>query len=207
MTVARTFHDCLLDRAAWHDLLAGPDLVPDSTYHPSSYDHCRARWLADAAGRELRLFVWHRAEQPVGLLPLCLETWRLGPVRLRLARRLDDGPERALAIERPALLPALAGALDQLFRLDGCDAVALAGPSRVGRSEGLLTGVAQTLCLPPPLAHAEPAGVTTLLCASQASRQKTALALAAGAWAARLAGAWRTAEACPRDPAGALPPP
>ncbi len=185
MTVARTFHECPLDRTMWDGFL-------DEHWGAAaaSYDHCRQGWLCDGDepdGR-LRLLSWQRADRLVGLLPLRLESLHIGPVSLRLARPL--GAPQALAdlpIERALLLPALNAAFDRLFRIDGCTAVAL-GTSAAAPA-ALSTGLAESLCLPPPLLHAQPgeAGPAMVFyCPDWPARRRTSLLLTLAGWRARL---------------------
>ncbi|QPF86543.1 GNAT family N-acetyltransferase [Bradyrhizobium genosp. L] len=55
----------------------------------SSYDWCRIWWHHYGRGRELRLFVFRKGERLVGLAPMFIERLWLGPVTIRIAKRLS----------------------------------------------------------------------------------------------------------------------
>jgi CelD/BcsL family acetyltransferase involved in cellulose biosynthesis len=56
----------------------------------SSYDWCRIWWRHYGSGRELRLFVFRKGSKLVGLAPMFIERIWLGPVNVRIAKRVGS---------------------------------------------------------------------------------------------------------------------
>ena len=95
-----------------------------------TFDWCRIWWQFYGERKALRLFVWRVNERIVGLLPIYIETVRLGLIRLKVARLV--GANIPPKVFDPPLDPAFAETIfEQLFKRllaeDGCDLVSL-GP-------------------------------------------------------------------------------
>jgi CelD/BcsL family acetyltransferase involved in cellulose biosynthesis len=91
VTVATSFEAANISRDEWDNFVLG---VGGDLY--SSYDWCRIWWRHYATNRHLRLFVFRQGSQLVGLVPMFIERVRLGPVAIRIAKRVSS--DFALAI-------------------------------------------------------------------------------------------------------------
>jgi CelD/BcsL family acetyltransferase involved in cellulose biosynthesis len=93
-------------------------------YH--SYEWCAVWWDHYGADREARVFVAEKEHRLVGILPMCIEHLRLGPVTLRLARLIGSDSTHAVCDppldvhSAPALLEHV---ITKLIIEDECDAV------------------------------------------------------------------------------------
>jgi CelD/BcsL family acetyltransferase involved in cellulose biosynthesis len=91
-----------------------------------SFDWCRIWWRHYGRGRTLRLFVFRQGDHLVGLAPMFVERVRLGPISLKLGKRV--GADHALTIFSLPIAAdfveaAYANVLSCLVRDDRCDAV------------------------------------------------------------------------------------
>lgn len=96
-----------------------------------TFDWCRTWWEFYGAGRSLRLYVFRGSESIVGLLPLFLETLRIGPLGLKVARVL--GADHTTGMVNIVLNDEISSdvlqiAYSELVGRYGCDVVIL-GPS------------------------------------------------------------------------------
>ena len=91
VTVARSFDDANISRDEWDKFVLG---VGGDLY--SSYDWCRIWWKHYGTNRHLRLFVFRQRTQLVGLVPMFIERIWLGPIAIRIAKRVSS--DFALAI-------------------------------------------------------------------------------------------------------------
>ncbi|NNM26078.1 MAG: hypothetical protein HKO59_08855, partial [Phycisphaerales bacterium] len=110
--------------AAWTDLVPRPvGVVPTAGW-------CRAWWAGQTHPATLRIIVAYADETLVGVVPVVIETARLGPVRLRVGRLLgcDQCPAGLdPAIRDDATGPVVDHLLDHLVRVERCDAILLRG--------------------------------------------------------------------------------
>jgi CelD/BcsL family acetyltransferase involved in cellulose biosynthesis len=91
-----------------------------------TYDWCRIWWRHYGADRLLRLYIFRNGSRLAGLAPMFIESVRLGPVKLRMAKRV--GADFALTVFSLPL--AADGAEDayrqliiQMIEQENCDAV------------------------------------------------------------------------------------
>jgi CelD/BcsL family acetyltransferase involved in cellulose biosynthesis len=93
-------------------------------YH--TYDWCRIWWNHYGAHRDARLFLFRRANRLVGIVPMCIDRLRLGPISLRLARLIGSDFTQAVCdppfptSDGAAIFGQLVG---RLIMHDHCDAV------------------------------------------------------------------------------------
>jgi CelD/BcsL family acetyltransferase involved in cellulose biosynthesis len=82
-SVLTSFEDAGPSREEWDEFIldAGGDVY-------LSYDWCRIWWRHYGKGRCLRLFVFRREGRLVGLAPMFIERIWLGPVTIRIAKRV-----------------------------------------------------------------------------------------------------------------------
>jgi len=95
-----------------------------------SYDWCRLWWKHYGKGRVLRVFCFRRKEELVALLPMYIDTWGKGPLKVRLARLVGANiPPKVFDPPMPPGLaePVFAQVVSRLIRDEGCDVVSL-GP-------------------------------------------------------------------------------
>ncbi len=95
-----------------------------------TYDWCRAWWRCYGRGRQLRVLLFRRGDQLVGLMPLVIDRLWLGPVCIRLAKLL--GSDSTTVVLNPPVLAEQAAAvyartLSYFLRDQKCDALWL-GP-------------------------------------------------------------------------------
>jgi CelD/BcsL family acetyltransferase involved in cellulose biosynthesis len=116
-----SFEDAGLSREEWDQFVldVGGDLY-------SSYDWCRIWWRHYGRGRKLRLFIFRREGRLVGLAPMFIERIRLGPLTIRIAKRV--GADFAVDVfALPVLTYASTGIyrhiISKLLETDKCDAV------------------------------------------------------------------------------------
>lgn len=83
--VASSFEDTGLSREQWDNFVleVGCDIY-------SSYDWCSTWWRHYGNDRDLRLFVFRQEGRIVGLAPMFIERIRLGPIAIRIAKRLSS---------------------------------------------------------------------------------------------------------------------
>jgi CelD/BcsL family acetyltransferase involved in cellulose biosynthesis len=84
-SVATSFEDAGLSREEWDQFVLD---VGGDVY--SSYDWCRIWWRHYGQGRNLRLFVFRQENRLVGLAPMFIERIWLGPVTIRIAKRVSS---------------------------------------------------------------------------------------------------------------------
>jgi CelD/BcsL family acetyltransferase involved in cellulose biosynthesis len=116
-----SFEGAGVSREEWDQLVrdVGADLYV-------TYDWCRIWWRHYGGNRRLRLYIFRAGERLVGLAPMFIERVRIGPVSLRIAKRV--GADFALTI---FVLPLTAEYVEIAYRelmkrlIDGanCDAV------------------------------------------------------------------------------------
>jgi CelD/BcsL family acetyltransferase involved in cellulose biosynthesis len=99
MTVGDTFED--IDPHEWDDCVTA---LSGSLY--VTYDWLRVWWQHYGRGRKLRIYQFRQAGRLVGLAPMFVETVRLGPIAIRLAKRV--GADFALTLFALPLDPRLA---------------------------------------------------------------------------------------------------
>ena len=124
-TEFRTFDELTLRRQEWDRFV---EAVGGDIYF--SYDWCRLWWNYYGGGRQLRILVFRRGVDIVGLLPLVLERLWLGPVPVRVAK--FAGADSTIVVLNPAVRPEYAhvtyrDALRYLLEECRCDVVYL-GP-------------------------------------------------------------------------------
>jgi len=115
-------------------------------YH--TYDWCRIWWDHYGAHRDARVFIFRQAETLVGIVPMCIERLRLGPISLRLARIIGADFTQAVC-DLPFRTHHGACIFQELVRQlithDGCDAILFSPLSGVSPRTALL----RTLCQEP----------------------------------------------------------
>ena len=82
-SVMTSFEDAGPSRKEWDEFIL--DVAGDVYL---SYDWCRIWWRHYGKGRSLRLFVFRQQGRLVGLAPMFIESIWLGPVMIRLAKRV-----------------------------------------------------------------------------------------------------------------------
>jgi CelD/BcsL family acetyltransferase involved in cellulose biosynthesis len=83
-SVATSFDEAGLSREEWDEFVLS---VGGEIY--SSYDWCRIWWQHYGRGRNLRLFVFRHGNRLVGLAPMFIERIWLGPITVRIAKRIS----------------------------------------------------------------------------------------------------------------------
>jgi len=119
MIVADRFDD--VDAREWDDCISG---LSGSLY--VTHDWLRIWWRHYGRGRRLRIFQFRQAGRLVGLAPMFVETVRIGPVAIRLAKRV--GADFALTMFALPLDPrfadlAYARIIAALIEDDRCAAI------------------------------------------------------------------------------------
>src|SRR5579863_5124174 len=91
VTVTESFEGAGITREEWDQLVldVGGDLY-------ITYDWCRIWWRHYGQERQLRLYIFREGSRLVGLAPMFFERVRLGPISLKLAKRV--GADFALTI-------------------------------------------------------------------------------------------------------------
>jgi CelD/BcsL family acetyltransferase involved in cellulose biosynthesis len=108
-------------RRAWNTFVSS---LGAPIYH--SFEWCAAWWHHYGRDREARIFIAQKNGRLVGLLPMCIERLRLGPVTLRLARLIGSDSTHAVCdppVDVDHCGPMMAGAIERLMGEDACDAV------------------------------------------------------------------------------------
>jgi hypothetical protein len=128
-----------------------------------SFDWCRVWWRNYGQGRTLRLFVFRVDGQLVGLAPMFVERVRLGPVSLKIGKRV--GADYALSIFSLPIAPDHARSiythvLSRLVGIEKCDAVWIGlcpgdDPTIAGlkAASTALEGLASVISVPSAPAH------------------------------------------------------
>jgi CelD/BcsL family acetyltransferase involved in cellulose biosynthesis len=119
--VAESLETKAVSRQEWDDFVLG---LRGDIY--MSFDWCRIWWRHYGRGRALRLFIFRANGRLVGLAPMFVERVRLGPVSLKLGKRI--GSDYALTIFSLPIMAdfvemAYARVLSALIGSDQCDAV------------------------------------------------------------------------------------
>lgn len=83
--ISNSFEDSGLSREQWDGFVLD---VGGEIY--SSYDWCCIWWRHYGRGRDLRLFVFRQENRIVGLAPMFIERIWLGPITVRIAKRLGS---------------------------------------------------------------------------------------------------------------------
>ena len=91
VAMSETFDGMRIGREEWDKFIleANGDLYV-------TYDWCRIWWSHYGENRQLRLYVLRKGDKLVGLAPFFIESVRLGPVNLRIAKRV--GADFALTV-------------------------------------------------------------------------------------------------------------
>jgi len=123
VSVFDTFEATAVSREEWDQFVleVGGDLYV-------TYDWCRIWWRYYGKNRLLRLYVFRNGRRLVGLAPIFIERIRLGPVSIKIAKRV--GADFALTIfSLPLASDHIEAAyhqlLTKLIRDEKCDAVSL----------------------------------------------------------------------------------
>jgi CelD/BcsL family acetyltransferase involved in cellulose biosynthesis len=85
VSVATSFEDVGVSREEWDKFVLG---VGGDLY--ASYDWCRIWWQHYGTDRDLRLFIFRQGTRLVGLVPMFIERTWLGPVAIRIAKRVSS---------------------------------------------------------------------------------------------------------------------
>lgn len=130
----RASDDSPLSCECFHSFAAAAHLQPEwdrlvevlaaPVYH--TYDWCRIWWDHYGAHRDARVFIFRRASRLVGIVPMCIDRLRLGPVSLRLARIIGSDFTQAVCdppfrtCDGTAIFRQLVG---RLITHEHCDAI------------------------------------------------------------------------------------
>lgn len=133
VVVAQSFEDTGLTRDAWDAFVleTGAGLY-------MSHDWCSIWWKHYGGKRRLRIFVVREGDRLVGLVPMFVDTVWLGPVWLRLAKRVGSDHVQTvfqLPIRADHAATVYRAVIDMLLAKDRCDAIWF----------GLMTGTDQTI--------------------------------------------------------------
>jgi CelD/BcsL family acetyltransferase involved in cellulose biosynthesis len=133
---ARSFRDLYALRHEWDELAAS---IGAPVYQ--TWDFCRTWWNHYGARREARVFVFRSENELVGILPMCIDRVRLGPITLRIAKLMGSDHTQTvldLPVRTSWLRACLDACLTRLVRDERCEAVLL-GPlsERSGRVDVL----------------------------------------------------------------------
>jgi CelD/BcsL family acetyltransferase involved in cellulose biosynthesis len=112
-------------RAEWDRLVAAVGAPIDMTY-----DWCRLWWAHYRAEREARVFLFRDEGELVGVVPMCIDRARIGPVTLRVAKIMGADFTPGLcdaAVRAPWAETVINEILERLITDDRCDAI-LFGP-------------------------------------------------------------------------------
>src|SRR6185436_11925142 len=99
MAVFDSFDQAGLSREEWDQFISS---IGGSLY--VTYDWCRIWWHHYSSDRRLCLFVFREGPRLVGLAPMFVEKVRLGPINIRLAKRV--GADFTLTMFSLPLVPA-----------------------------------------------------------------------------------------------------
>jgi CelD/BcsL family acetyltransferase involved in cellulose biosynthesis len=121
VAITSEFHDCGVSRDEWNQLALrlGGDIYV-------SYDWCEIWWRHYGKDRVLRLFVFRDRDTLVGIAPFFIESVRLGPAKVRIAKRVgaDFALELfSLPVEEGHATAAYAEIAQALIEREKCDAV------------------------------------------------------------------------------------
>jgi CelD/BcsL family acetyltransferase involved in cellulose biosynthesis len=123
--VAQTFWEIEDLREEWDGIVEAANAPLEMTY-----DWCRVWWLNYGANREARIFIFRGEGDVVGIVPVCIDRIRFGPLGLRTAKIMGADSTPGLC-DLPVLEPWTETVIDELLRRlfgdEGCDA-ALFGP-------------------------------------------------------------------------------
>jgi CelD/BcsL family acetyltransferase involved in cellulose biosynthesis len=119
--IVESFEATAIAPQEWDDFVLG---VRGDMY--MSFDWCRIWWRHYGQARTLRIFIFRNNGRLVGLAPMFVERVRLGPVSLKLGKRV--GADHALTIfslpiAEDFVEAAYAHVLSNLIGSDRCDAV------------------------------------------------------------------------------------
>lgn len=95
-----------------------------------TYDWLRIWWQFHGTGKGLRLFLFSFGDEPVAALPIYLESFFAGPMRIIVARIVGANiPPKTFnpPVDPAHARPVFAGVLRHLFEKEGCDLVSF-GP-------------------------------------------------------------------------------
>jgi CelD/BcsL family acetyltransferase involved in cellulose biosynthesis len=121
VSVADSFEGAAVSTQEWDDFVLG---VRGDIY--MSFDWCRIWWRHYGRGRALHLFVYRENGRLVGLAPMFVERVRLGPVSLKIGKRV--GGDHALTIFSLPIAPnyserVYSHLLTSLIGAEKCDGV------------------------------------------------------------------------------------
>ncbi len=160
-SVMTSFDNDKLTPAEWDAFVASAD---GDLY--CSFDWCRIWWEHYGDGRDLRILVYRRGAEIIGLLPLVIDQLWLGPIPVRVAR--FAGSDSTMIVLNPAVRAdsvqaVCTDALRFIFDECGCDlfyAGPLSGehPHRV-QIVAASTSLTDEVCV----LHAGPCGVHTVV--------------------------------------------
>ncbi|MDY7108506.1 MAG: GNAT family N-acetyltransferase [Planctomycetota bacterium] len=112
-------------RRAWNTFVSS---AGSPIYH--SYEWCAVWWHHYGGDREARIFIAEEDNRLVGILPMCIDRLRLGPVTLRLARLIGSDSTHVVCdppLDVDHARAMLEAVMRRLIAEDECDAV-LFGP-------------------------------------------------------------------------------
>jgi CelD/BcsL family acetyltransferase involved in cellulose biosynthesis len=159
ITVATSFEDAGLSREEWDEFVLD---VGGDVY--SSYDWCRIWWRHYGQGRKLRLFVFRQENRLVGLAPMFIERLWLGPVAIRIAKRVSSDFAMdvfALPVSTKWSNSIYSQIVSRLVETEKCDAVWFGFLPSEDPSLASLRGVAAVRGGPVVLARDAEVGVHT----------------------------------------------
>jgi len=121
VAVYDSFEDASVGREEWDKFVqdVGGDIYV-------SYDWCRIWWRHYGQGRQLRLFIFREGRHLVGLAPMFIERLRLGPVSIKIAKRVGAdfaGTIFSLPFASDFVEVAYSELITQLIGNENCDAV------------------------------------------------------------------------------------
>ena len=121
VTVSNSFEDASISRKQWDQFVLdlGGDLY-------ITFDWCRVWWRHYGGNRQLQVYVFRSGTRLVGLAPMFIERIRLGPVTLKIAKRV--GADFALTFFALPLVSdyveaAYSELIARLIDHDNCDAI------------------------------------------------------------------------------------
>lgn len=120
-SVATSFEDAGLSGEEWDEFILD---VGGDVY--LSYDWCRIWWRHYGKGRNLRLFVFRQEGRLVGLAPMFIERIWLGPVTIRIAKRVCSDFAMdvfALPVSTRCAKRIYSQLISNLVETEKCDAV------------------------------------------------------------------------------------
>jgi CelD/BcsL family acetyltransferase involved in cellulose biosynthesis len=159
-SIATLFDDAGVSREEWDRFVldVGGDIY-------SSYDWCRIWWRHYGQGRDLRLFVFRQGNRVVGLVPMFIERIWLGPVTIRIGKRVSSDFAMdvfTLPVSTKWSNSIYSQVISHLIEIEKCDAVWFGFLPSEDPSLASLRAAATVVGRPFVLARDATAGVQTV---------------------------------------------